>query len=368
MKDHRKIIKFLEIFLMLFVWSVLLITPIIFREGNDKPVWESVFKQFETIIPLTVLIFINRLVLVPQLLFKGRQISFLVSVLGLIGLLTIGIYYYEISDKKQRALVERPEDSKMRPPENDFGNEDRQKNKRPQGQPEQSGPIPPFANFLLLSVLIAGFDTGLRTTLRWTKVEQEKTELEKEKVATQLALLRNQVSPHFFMNTLNNIHSLVDINSDEAKIAIIKLSKMMRYLLYETETTTLKKEIEFIESYINLMKLRYNEKVKIVINLPTTVPDKTIPPLLFISLIENAFKHGISYKDKSFISIEMIIGSDRLLFVAKNSKTEKKQIDDYSGISLLNVRKRLELLYGNNSHLDIIESEELFTVNMSIPL
>lgn len=368
MKDHRKIIKILEIFLILFVWSVLLLTPILFREGNNKPVWESVFKQFETIIPLTVLIFINRFVLVPQLLFKKRQISFLVSVLSLIGFLTVGIYYYEVSDRRQNPPVERQDDAQMRPPLNDFREDNVSHNKPPQGQPEQSGPIPPFANFLLLSVLIAGFDTGLRTTLRWTKVEQEKTELEKEKVATQLALLRNQVSPHFFMNTLNNIHSLVDINSDEAKIAIIKLSKMMRYLLYETETTTLKKEIEFIESYINLMKLRFNEKVKIMISFPTFIPDKTIPPLLFISLIENAFKHGISYKDKSFINLELIIGNDRLLFVVKNSKVDKKQIDEYSGISLLNVRKRLELLYGNNCHLDILESEELFTVNMSIPL
>ena len=135
-------------------------------------------------------------------------------------------------------------------------------------------------NFLIFSVLIVGFDTGLLSGLRWIGAENEKVRLEKENVATQLTLLRTQVSPHFFMNTLNNIHALVDSNTEEAKEAIIKLSKMMRYLLYETETekTTLKKEVEFLESYINLMKLRFSEKVRITMNLPAVVPEASIPP------------------------------------------------------------------------------------------
>ena len=172
------------------------------------------------------------------------------------------------------------------------------------------------------------------------------------------------------MNTLNNIHSLVDSNTEEAKEAIIKLSRMMRYLLYETETekTTLKKEVEFLESYINLMKLRFNERVRISLNLPTVIPDISIPPFLFISFIENAFKHGVSYKNESFITIDLIPGKDRLLFVAKNSKTEKPRMDEFSGIGIENSRKRLDLLYGDKYHLDIIDSEELFTVNLSVPV
>ena len=189
-------------------------------------------------------------------------------------------------------------------------------------QPRQPRPMPPFANFLIMSVLIVGFDTGLRSGLRLIESENEKVRLEKENVANQLVLLRNQVSPHFFMNTLNNIHSLIDINSEEAKEAIIKLSKMMRYLLYETETekTTIKKEVEFLESYVNLMKLRFNEKVRITMNIPSVIPDRSLPPLLFTSLIENAFKHGISYLDESFITIDLVFGEERLLLVVKNSK------------------------------------------------
>jgi LytS/YehU family sensor histidine kinase len=237
-------------------------------------------------------------------------------------------------------------------------------------QPEAPRPIPPYANFLILSFLIVGFDTGLRSTLRWTEVQQEKVQLEKENVANQLVMLRNQVSPHFFMNTLNNIHSLVDINTEEAKESIIKLSKMMRYLLYETETeqTTLKREVEFLQSYIDLMRLRFSKKVTITLNLPSIIPEKTLPPFLFTSIIENAFKHGVSYQDESFINIEMTIGTDRLLFAVKNSKSENNQSKEFSGIGIENMRKRLNLLYPSNYHLDIIDSENLFTVNLSIPL
>ena len=144
----------------------------------------------------------------------------------------------------------------------------------------------------------------------------------------------------------------------------------MRYLLYETDTdkTTLKSEVEFIESYINLMKLRYNSKVRINFKPPLVVPEKTIPPFLFISLIENAFKHGISYREESFIDIDLMIGKDRLLLIVKNSKNNKDQLNTYSGIGLENTRKRLSLLYGKDYHLDIIDTEELFTVNLSIPL
>ena len=370
MKDHRSTIKVLEISLVLFVWLVLLITPILFREENNRPIWESVFKQFGTLIPLTVLIVVNRFFLVPQLFFKGKQTSYLLSVLGLIFLMTVGIFYFDRNTVPPLPPTEQQSEPPGRPqPENNNGKENRQK-KPPRDPSGQSGPIPSYANFLILSVLIAGFDTGLQSTLRWTKVEQEKTQMEKENVASQLALLRNQISPHFFMNTLNNIHSLVDINSEEAKMAIIKLSKMMRYLLYDTEnqTTSLKKEIDFVESFINLMKLRFSEKVKISTNFPPSVPDKSIPPMLLIPLIENSFKHGVSYKEKSFISLDLIVGNDRMMFTVKNGKPEKLRYDDYAGVYLLNAHKRLELLYGKNYNFDIIESDDLFTVNLSIPL
>ena len=365
MKDHKRILKITEIFLISFVWLVLLTTPILFREANGNPLWRSMLRQMETIIPLTLLFLINRFILVPFLLFKGKQFNYILSVLGIIAMLTISLFLYHSN------MVERmPDRARVREGLNDPLSINPYQPRLRNLPPVQPRPMPPYANFLILSILVVGFDTGLRATLRWIEVEQEKIKLEKDNVDTQLVVLRNQVSPHFFMNTLNNIHSLVDINTEEAKESIIKLSKMMRYLLYETETeqTTLKREVEFLESYIDLMRLRFNEKVSIKLNLPTQIPDKTLPPFLFTSIIENAFKHGISYKDESFIHIDMVIGSNRLLFTVKNSKTDNSQKNDFSGIGVENTRKRLDLIYADKYHLDIIDSENLFTVNLSIPL
>lgn len=367
---HNKKIRYSEVLLIIFVWLVILFTPILFREDIYSPVRRSVVIQLQILIPLLILFLINRFILVPRFLFRSKQVIYMITVLGFIILFTAGSFYYDTRIKNiPPAAAPQEEDQVRQPPYAFPGGFDSFGNLRP-AQSRQPRPIPPFANFLILSILIVGFDTGLRSNLRWIEVENEKVRLEKENVATQLVLLRNQISPHFLMNTLNNIHSLVDVNKLEAKEAIIKLSKLMRYLLYETETekTTLVREVDFLESYINLMKLRFNEKVKITLNLPSTIPEKTIPPFLFTSLIENAFKHGISYKDESFINIDLTIGEERLLLVIENSKTDQNQIREYSGIGIDNTRKRLELLYGNNYHLDIIDNINLFTVNLSVPL
>jgi hypothetical protein len=304
---QNKRIKYTEIALIILVWLVLLFTPILFRDDIYSPLRRSVVMQLQILIPLLAVFIINRFVLVPRLLFRGKQVSFIIGVLSLIILFTAGSYIYDkkLKDVPPPEVPQITEQIKT-PPYAFPGGVDTFGNLRP-AQTRQPHPIPPFANFLILSVLIVGFDTGLRTGLRAITIENEKVKLEKESVASQLVLLRNQVGPHFLMNTLNNIHSLVDVNTDEAKEAIIRLSKMMRYLLYETETenTTIKKEIEFLESYIKLMKLRFNERVKIVLNLPTIIPERTIPPFLFTSLIENAFKHGISYREESFIDIDL---------------------------------------------------------------
>ena len=372
MNTYNRIIKFSEPILVIFVWMVLIITPILFRDDFNNSVWHSVRNQIEILAPLSILFFFNRFFFVPKLLFRGRWILYVSTVLGVIAILTIGSFIYDTSVRKVPPLgltVREMDEQRLPPPGLSQGSDERINDPR-RPLPRQPRPMPPFANFLIMSVMIVGFDTGLRSGLRMIESENEKVRLEKENVANQLVMLRNQVSPHFFMNTLNNIHALVDINTEEAKEAIIKLSKMMRYLLYETEAekTTIKKEIEFLESYVNLMKLRFNEKVRITMNIPVVVPEKQLPPLIFTSLIENAFKHGISYVDKSFITIDLVFGEDRMLLVVKNSKPVTGRVNEFSGIGLENTRKRLALLYGSGYHMDIIDSNDQFTVNLSIPI
>ena len=372
---NSKKIKYAEIVLISLVWIVLLVIPVLFREDTDNSLWKSISNQLEILIPVSILFLINRFVFVPYFLFRGRLAIFFISVSGTLLLFAFASYYYDTSIFKPANNNQEARELRKPPPRPSSGWEQQpekppRKERPPRSGQRQPRPVPPFANVIVISVLLLGFDTGMRSGLRWIEAENEKIRLEKENMATQLVLLQNQISPHFFMNTLNNIHSLVDKNSVEAKEAIIKLSKMMRYLLYETgtEKTTLKKEIEFLESYINLMKLRYSAKVRISLNLPAYIPEKMIPPFLFLSLIENAFKHGISYKEESFIDIDFNLGENRLLLVIKNSKSGKPEQKEFSGIGIENTRKRLALLFGNNYHLEIIDGENLFTANLSIPI
>ena len=172
------------------------------------------------------------------------------------------------------------------------------------------------------------------------------------------------------MNTLNNIHALVDINTEEAKESIIQLSKLMRHLLYDSEIDkiSLQKEFSFIKNYVDLMKLRFSDKVEIVLNLPDQISDKSIPPLLFTSFVENAFKHGISYEQPSFIHISFTVTDKILTFELTNSNPKNETADESSGIGIENSRKRLDLLYGKNYILKTEDKDDKYSIQLSLPI
>jgi sensor histidine kinase YesM len=226
-------------------------------------------------------------------------------------------------------------------------------------------------NTFLISLLIAGFNTAIASTNKWVDEEQSRKEVEKEHIKSELDFLQSQISPHFFMNTLNNIHALIEADQELAQNAVIRLSELMRYLLYESGrgTTTLKKEVEFLRSYINLMQLRVDNSVKVDINLPSVIENVNLPPLLFISFIENAFKHGVSYREPSHLSFSLEHHSGIIEFTSVNTissaigASPKKE----GGIGLENIRKRLDLLYGDKYSLDIANNEKEFVVKLIIP-
>ena len=227
-----------------------------------------------------------------------------------------------------------------------------------------------FYNHVIASILISGFAMGLGVMEKLKQNEQKQKELEKEKLNSELAFLKNQVSPHFFFNTLNNIYSLIGIDGPTAQDSVLKLSKMMRYLLYESEQgeTKMSHEIEFMNNYIDLMKLRLSAKVDLQVSFPKDFTDFTIPPLLFIPFIENAFKHGISYRERSFIHIRMDISKQKILFTTENSIGSTSPSEDlqHSGIGLNNVRKRLTLLFPERHELKIDQKDTVFKVELSI--
>jgi len=225
-------------------------------------------------------------------------------------------------------------------------------------------------NFTFNALVFTIFAFGLRALERHSEIEKRQKELEKEKLNTELAFLKNQISPHFFFNTLNNIYSLIGINIRDSQDAVLKLSRLMRYLLYESEQVEnrLSNEIDFMNNYIDLMRLRLSDKVKLNLSFPVKYENITVPPLLFISVIENAFKHGISYREKSFINIAMDVSGEMINFRCENSLVTKSEIENSNrtGIGLENLRKRLSLLFPDKHELKIEKSQSAFSVTVTI--
>ena len=363
------LLKHTENYLIVLLWVLLASIPLYFISSKNELTWIGVKEPLGTLGMLFVVFLINRLFLVPRILLKKKSLTYSLLVVVLIGIFSLVMFLFH--DKPEENLTRKRDNSialqrRLLPPGTPPINNMPPPFPRDEGRPIG---LPPFANFAILGFLLVGFDTGLNAFFKLSKAEKERSRLEKENVINQLDMLRHQVSPHFLMNTLNNIHTLIDISSDKAKDAVIKLSKLMRYLLYDTadNSTTLKNEITFLESYVELMKLRVSEKVDIILNIPPEIPNKNIPPLLFTSFVENAFKHGISYKNSSFIIIDIITDNKAMDVTVKNSNHKKKEPDQSSGIGLENSKKRLDLLYGKDYELDIVENDEIFSVHLTIP-
>jgi two-component system, LytTR family, sensor kinase len=355
----------IKILLHLLAWSILLGLPLYsakrFQLHNDF------LLIYYTITLINGLIFyINYLVLVPKFFFQKRRLRYYISALILI------ICFYFVSDISNKLIFRYVS-----------GKEETERFSRP---PEEMGrPMPPRVGLLRVrfpfrqahiltyttsSLFLIFFSLGLRVLERQSKIEKMQEEMERTKLNSELAFLKNQISPHFFFNTLNNIYSLIGINTDDSQKAVLKLSKLMRYLLYESEhgDTKLSQEIDFMKNYIDLMKLRMSDKVTLSVSFPKDYDDLNMPPLLFIPFIENAFKHGISYREKSFIDISMVAGKNSITFKCANSIVKKngEAENGNSGIGLENVSKRLSLLYPGKHDLKINRSDSTFEVLLLI--
>ena len=225
---------------------------------------------------------------------------------------------------------------------------------------------------ILLGFFMTGLNMGIKLLYRSLRDEQQMEELKRQNLQAEMDYLRYQINPHFFMNTLNNIHALIDIDTEYAKSAVIELSKMMRYVLYESgsETISLKKDIQFIENYIELMRIRYDSSIDICLDYPATIPNKVaIPPLLLIVFVENAFKHGVSYNHASFIHIRIGYRDDAVTAVISNSRHEKIPAGYYRVSDSKMSKKRLALIYQDNYTLSIDDSDPaVYTVKLIIPI
>jgi LytS/YehU family sensor histidine kinase len=226
--------------------------------------------------------------------------------------------------------------------------------------------------YMSSSLFMVFLSLGVRVLERQSKILKMQEELQKATLNAELSILKNQISPHFFFNTLNNIYSLIGRNNEDSKNAVVKLSKLMRYVLNESgkDFKLLSEEIEFMSNYVDLMKLRMGAKTRLTVNFPSEFKNILIPHLLFISLIENAFKYGISVQEESYISISLETAGNSILFKCENGLPESNSgtIFESSGIGLENLKKRLSLLYPGRHVLEINRDNTKFEVNLNIQM
>lgn len=336
----------ITVFSHLLVWMLLFSMPYILSYGQEQDINRVIAHFWIPLVFYAFVFYVNYFILIDRYFFTKKTLLFIginlvIIILFLLLREEIEIrFFHEIS----RSVTKKH---------------------------RKSGP--PFKMFLYVQMLSFMapllFSIAIKSTRQWVKTEAERKEAANYKLQSELQHLHYQLQPHFFFNSLNNIYSLVDFSPEQAKKSIHSLSKLMRYMLYETnmEVVPLSKEIDFMKKYIDLMKLRVSDKTKVDYHFLADETEIQIAPLLFISLIENAFKHGVSASRESHIDIQLSCQGKAVIFTIKNDNFPKRADDKSgSGIGLQNVEKRLELLYANKFQFEYRLEEERFSVYMKI--
>ncbi len=276
--------KNISVFSHILVWLVLFCMPYLLSYGQEQDINRIIAHFWIPLVFYAFIFYLNYFVFIDRFLFNKKTVWFVV-----INAVLIACFIF---------LKENIEDTFFK-----------ESLKRPSSNSESTGP--PFKMFIYIQMVSYMapllFSIAMKTTKRWVKTEAERKEATNFKLKSELQHLHYQLQPHFFFNSLNNIYALVDISPDQAKTSIHSLSKLMRYMLYETnvESIPLSKEIDFMTKYIDLMKLRITDKTVVNYSFPSKETGIKIAPLLFISLIENAFKHGVSANKASTIQINI---------------------------------------------------------------
>jgi LytS/YehU family sensor histidine kinase len=235
-----------------------------------------------------------------------------------------------------------------------------------------AAPPPPVAPSLFFLIFLTAISISYRLMADNIEHEKRQKESENEKLKSELSFLRSQISPHFMFNVLNSLVSLSRKKSELVEPVIIKLSELMRYMLYESDDArvTLEKEIRYIQTYIELQKIRFGNEVLVEWESVKLPGGKRIEPMLLIPFVENAFKHGIGMIEKPVIHIGLETDDENLLFTVKNKVNPffSEPKDKRSGIGLANVKRRLDLLYPNAHKLQITEKDDTFEVELTLLL
>lgn len=309
----------------LAAWGVLFGLPFFFtgREAQELTV-ESYVRFMIVPLSFTLVFYMNYFLLIKRYLFSRHPGRFLLSNLLLIAAAMLLVHLF---------IHLLPAPQHLAPPR----------------EREWQDIVGFFLGNTILYMLVAGLSVAIRMTGGWYEMATVRNELEKSRAEAELQNLKSQLNPHFLFNTLNNIYSLIAFSPERAQEAVHDLSRLLRYVLYESSQprVPLEKELDFVRNYVELMRIRLPEHVDLKASIHATAPGVLIAPLLFISLIENAFKHGVSNEHPSFIHIDIHQENELVICSIRNSYFPKDTLRDKSGsgIGLVNLKKRLALLY-----------------------
>ena len=324
------------------VWAIIFLVPFIYTYlKSEEPIaLHDVLTIWAKMLPYYIIFLLNNYILAPFLLLRQRYMVYILSLI----LIDVAVFG----------------NAELLSPENGIGQ-------------LSLNQLKLYWN-MLLGIVIAGINSMIKLYYRAIVTTQRMAMLEKEAVESQMEYLKHQINPHFLMNTLNNIHAMIDFDTEMAKKSVVELSHLLRHVLYDSSEkhTTLDKEVEFIDSYIKLMRIRYIDEVNIEFNTPDIVLCRKIklPPLLLIVLVENAFKHGISYNENSFVKIDIMAFENELTCIVTNSRHKATNSNtEHSGIGLSNITRRLNMLFDKRYTLTIDDSDEKrYTVELVIPI
>ncbi|MDR0795013.1 MAG: histidine kinase [Tannerella sp.] len=328
----------LEKFVHAIIWIVLFLVPVLFGRRDSETLSLHEYLRFFILMSGTLVVFyVNYGYLVKRFLFTRRFWLYLFS----------NLLLFAVAIVVSRLLV-----NLIQGPEGVFLG----RGFRIPVHFLMFGDAVKYAFITILSI-------ALKATSSWYQIDTERKELEKQRSEAELQNLKNQLNPHFLFNTLNNIYSLIAINGEQAQESVHKLSRLLRYMLYDSAHAfvPLGKDIDFVRDYVELMRIRMPEHVDLKTEIEIEQPGVLIAPLLFISPVENAFKHGVSNSKPSFIHIEIIASGKQIKCLIRNSFFPKDEEDNSgSGIGLVNLKKRLDLLYPGNYELTYGQSDETY--------
>ena len=342
-----------NVFIHMTVWLIVFGLPLFLTDRGQGVNWSHFWRQASVMTAFMVVFYVNYLYLIDKFLYKQKTTTYIF--INLLLIIVVGSLMYYAQDYIISLNLEG-------------------RTRRYRRRYQKTQYVFILRNIFSLA-LIVGVSVGIKMSARWAKVEGERKELEKAKTEAELKNLKSQINPHFLLNTLNNIYALIEFNPSKAQTAVEELSKLLRHLLYDNNETyvPLQKEVEFIKNYIELMRIRLSKNVKLTTNIEVLPGSPTrIAPLIFISLIENAFKHGVSGNKDSFIDIQLKETTNgEIEFICKNSAFPKTESDKSgSGIGLNQVKRRLELLYpGQHSwtqRMDQDNDKSVFTSHITI--